>query len=153
MKIFMALQKTLFILAVFVVSSLLVNTSWAADEATEKLNVIRLQNNASALAVDPTLQQMAQYQANLMAEKNKVSHSVGWGNSFVARLRKFAIRGAAGENVAAGQKDISAVYLAWMNSPNHRKNMVDPAFHHYGLAKATNPQKPNYHYWAIVFGL
>ncbi|MHC5308300.1 CAP domain-containing protein [Bartonella sp. LJL80] len=138
--------------AVMAQSALSIPAFAASDDAASLLNAIRAEHGLTPLSPDSQLEKMAQHQANLMADKGKVSHSVGWGNGFVARLRKFGIRGAAGENLCAGQKDIASAYKAWMNSPGHRRNMLDPEFGHFGLAKASTPQKPNYIYWAIVFG-
>ncbi|EJF90318.1 CAP domain-containing protein [Bartonella tamiae] len=122
------------------------------DHAEKLLNTIRRDHHLNPLKHDQRLEQMAQYQANLMAETNKVSHSVKWGQGFVSRLRQFGIRGAAGENLSAGQKDVSNAYKAWMNSPQHRRNMLDPSFGHFALACASKPNNPKYIYWVIVFG-
>ena len=94
---------------------------------------------------------MAQDQANRMAEAGKVAHTVSFGNDFVTRLRRFGIRGVAGENLCAGRSDIAAAYKVWMNSPGHRENMLYPNFHRFGLAKATSAKRPRYIYWAIEF--
>lgn len=122
------------------------------DEVTKLFNAIRKENGLSSMSPDALLQKAARDQADRMAEKQKMGHSIGWGNDFGARVRRFGIRGAAAENVAAGQPDLQTVFKAWMNSKGHRKNMLDPEFSHYGLAYAVSPQKPSYRYWALVLG-
>lgn len=134
-------------------SALIAIPARADDAATQQLNDIRKANGVALLMASEALTRMAHYQANLMAAHRKLSHTVTWGNGFVSRLRKFQIHGPAGENLCAGQKDLASAYKAWMNSPKHRRNMLDPVFRHYGLAKASSPEKPHYYYWAIVFGL
>lgn len=122
------------------------------DEVTQLFNAIRKENRLSSMSPDPLLQKAAQDQAERMAQNQKMGHSIGWGNDFGARVRRFGIKGAAAENVAAGQPDLATVFKAWMNSKGHRKNMLDPEFSHYGLAYAVSPQKPSYRYWALVLG-
>lgn len=127
-------------------------SAFADDEDPTKLiNALRSQNGQGPLQPDKQLEKMAQDQANLMADAQKVAHTVSFGNDFVTRLRKFGIHGAAGENLCAGRSTVAAAYNVWMNSPGHRSNMLYPSFHYYGLAKATSPKRPNYVYWAIEF--
>lgn len=40
----------------------------------------------------------------------------------------------AGENLAKGFSDSSAVHEAWMQSPSHKQNIMDPAFDEVGIA-------------------
>ncbi|WP_176073301.1 CAP domain-containing protein [Brucella intermedia] len=129
--------------------------AWAAgdDDPTAIFNAIRKANGLPLMATDSRLEQAALYQARRMAGYGKIGHSVGWGNGFVARLRQAGIRGPAAENVASGQRSTQAVFDAWMKSPGHRKNMLDPTFEHYGLAWATPENKPTYIYWAMMLGL
>lgn len=127
--------------------------AFADDDPTALFNEIRKANGLPSMATDPKLEQAALYQARRMAGYGKIGHSVGWGNGFVARLRKAGIRGPAAENVAAGQPDTRAVFDAWMKSPGHRKNMLDPAFAHYGLAWATPESNPRRIYWAMMLGI
>lgn len=127
--------------------------AFAASDPTELFNSIRRKNGLSQMATDPKLEQAALYQAKRMAAHGKIGHNIGWGNGFVARLKQAGIRGPAAENVASGQKNTEAVFQAWMNSPGHRKNMLDPVFNRYGLAWATPENRPNYIYWAMVLGV
>ncbi|PWL19212.1 CAP domain-containing protein [Falsochrobactrum shanghaiense] len=125
----------------------------AASDPTQLFNRIRKAHGLPLMATDARLEEAALYQARRMASHGKISHSVGWGNGFVARLKKAGIRGPAAENLASGQSDTDAAFDAWMQSPGHRKNMLDPTFAHYGLAWATPEDKPRYIYWAMVLGL
>ena len=44
-----------------------------------------------------------------------------------------------GENVAAGQTSAAQVVQAWLNSPGHRVNMLNPAFTGIGVGVAAGP--------------
>lgn len=122
-------------------------------DPTALFNQIRKANGLSSMATDSKLEKAALYQARRMASHGKIGHSVGWGNGFVSRLKQAGIRGPAAENVASGQPNTQAVFDAWMKSPGHRKNMLDPTFSHYGLAWATPENNPRRLYWAMMLGL
>jgi uncharacterized protein YkwD len=51
-----------------------------------------------------------------------------------------------GENIATGQRTAAAVMQAWMNSPGHRANILDPLFTHIGVGVTTSGPT-----WAQVF--
>lgn len=56
----------------------------------------------------------------------------------------------AGENIAYGQRSVSAVNIAWTNSPGHYSNMVNSMFNCFGAACFTiNGTK----YWVELFGV
>src|SRR5690606_21627539 len=109
----------------------------AAVDPTRLFNEIRKAHGRPERATATKLEAAALFQARLMASHQKISHSVGWGNSFGARIKKAGIRGPAAENLAAGQTSTKAAFDAWMKSPGHRRNMLDPIFSRYGLAWAT----------------
>lgn len=123
-----------------------------ADEAAALLNEIRHANRLGSMAVDAGLEEAARYQAKRMAQYRRVSHAIGLGNGFIARLRKAGIHGPAAENLCSGQKDVRSAFKSWMNSLGHRRNILDPEFAHYGLAWAAAEDKPDYIYWAMVLG-
>jgi len=54
---------------------------------------------------------------------------------------------AWGENVAYGQSSCTDVIAAWLNSPGHRTNMLNPAYTHIGIAVATASN--GYMYWTM----
>lgn len=140
--------------AVLVLSpALLVASDGMAEDVAGQVNAIRRGHNLPDMAPDARLEQAALYQAKLMARHGKIGHSIGWGNGFSGRLKQAGIRGPAAENVASGQKDVSAALAAWMNSSGHRRNLLDPVFTRYGLAWAAQEDKPHYLYWAMLYGV
>jgi len=86
----------------------------------------------------------SQYQAAI----KKMTHDGPNGLSPGARMTNagFAWR-TWGENVAFGFNDCAAVVNAWMNSPGHRANILNPAYTHIGIAVATGSN--NYKYWTM----
>lgn len=67
-------------------------------------------------------------------------------NSLAARSAGYRITAqkfvwsAWGENVAAGQLTCEVVVKAWMNSPHHRDNILNPRFTRIGMSARKSPQ-------------
>ncbi|POM65467.1 hypothetical protein PHPALM_18811 [Phytophthora palmivora] len=58
---------------------------------------------------------------------------------------------AVAENVAAGQIDVEAVMVAWINSPEHLENIMGD-YTMFGSAYAFNRDGTYQHYWTQDFG-
>lgn len=80
------------------------NLSDVVPNALRFMNAIRKKAGKPALTSDPTLEQLAKYKANDMAEHNYVGHddSVGHKISGTAKRAGIQIAGGVGENVAGG---------------------------------------------------
>lgn len=100
------------------------------------------------LLPDPVLEDAAKQQARYMAGADKMNHTARWGKSFARRMADAGINVAAAENIAYGQRNHAAVMESWMNSPSHRRNMLNPAYSRFGLASAANTNGRLY--WAMV---
>jgi len=55
-----------------------------------------------------------------------------------------------GENIAASQRTVAEVTAAWMASPGHRANMLNPAWRRVGVAGVTSGN--GWPYWVQQFG-
>ena len=85
-----------------------------------------------------------------MAAAGEMTHTTRRGRDFGSRKQANEIKGTAAENVAYGATDIKRVMQMWMNSPPHRRNMLDPRFDHFGVASATDGEGKRY--WSMVLG-
>ena len=124
-----------------------VGTSASAEEY---LGAIRKEYGLPPLTSEATLEQAAKQQAGYMVGAKKMAHRTGWGKDFASRMHANGVRGGAAENVAYGQSSAKEVLSGWMTSKGHRRNMLDPAFSHFGLASAEDGQGRKY--WALVLG-
>ena len=97
------------------------------------VNQARSQNNVPALKVDMQVTNVARIKAQDMIDNNYFSHnSPKYGSPF-DMMKAFGINYAnAGENIA-GNQDIANAQSALMNSPGHRKNILNPAYTHIGI--------------------
>ena len=126
-------------------------------EVVRLTNIIRAQNGLSPLSVSSQLQQAAQTQSENLAFQDFFSHTgldglQPWDRAENAGYNYRAI----GENIAAGQRTPAEVVQAWVDSPSHLANILNPVFTEIGigyqyLANDTGNINFNY-YWTQVFG-
>lgn len=120
-------------------------------------NDIRRQYGLSELSVNSQLQQAAQTHSSNMAAQDFFSHygidgSMPWDRGQDAGY-DYSLYG---ENIAAGQTTPEAVVQAWVNSPTHLENILNPGYTEIGvgyeyLQNDTGNVNFN-HYWAQEFG-
>ncbi len=104
-----------------------------ADNASTLLglvNSLRRLHGAAPLAVDPTLTANAQQWSAHMAAAGALSHNPNYGAGVAPSWTKL------GENVGEGGA-LTAIYNAFVASPFHFGNMIDPSYNLTGIAVAT----------------
>ncbi|MHA7888744.1 CAP domain-containing protein [Roseicyclus sp.] len=83
----------------------------------------------------PALQAAAQAQADDLATAERLGHIGADGSTLSDRLQRAGFEAcAAAENFAQGTPDIRSTVAAWMDSPDHRDNILDPAVTQFGFA-------------------
>ncbi len=116
-------------------------------------NQQRLANGLAPLRVNDRLVSAAQIQANQMAQLDQMSHELPSAPypSLVDRANHVGYHYARlGENIAYNYQGPVEVVTAWMNSPGHRANILDPQFTEIGVGLAQNLRGE--FYYAQVFG-
>ncbi|MGW7351711.1 CAP domain-containing protein [Streptomyces sp. NPDC054784] len=114
------------------------------------VNEQRARAGCPALHADPDLREAAEKQSGHMDRTDELTH-VGAGGSRLwerAEAAGYAPRRVA-ENVAHGQRGAAAVVDAWMDSPDHRANILDCSYRDIGVARAGDASDP---WWAQVLG-
>jgi uncharacterized protein YkwD len=107
---------------------------------------------AEPLTLDAALGRAAAEHASDMARRGELTHRGSDGSTSGERITRagYAWR-AAGENVAAGQRDADAVVAAWLASPGHCATLMGPYFTQMGVAFALAPSQNPEIYWAQEF--
>jgi hypothetical protein len=119
------------ILAMFAATGLVPMASAHADTLSEEsgfvaqINALRATKGLAPLAVDAGLTGKARAWAQTMADKNMIWHSV-LSAGVTANWEKL------GENVGMGSS-VDSLQIAFVNSPHHYANLVDPAFRSVGI--------------------
>ena len=131
---------------------LAINSLWSAgsvlgstsDFGSTKLlsatNDQRAAQHEATLTADPQLAAAAQAKANDMATHNYWAHNSPDGKtpwSFIA-ASGYQYQ-SAGENLAYGFTDASSTVVGWMNSPEHRANILNADYQNVGFGVASSP--------------
>jgi len=95
----------------------------------------------------------AQGHSQAMASTNYFGHQDPRGDTPADRARVAGYRGRQiGENIAAGQGSPNQAMQAWLASPGHCANLMNPMFTQVGAAYATNTRSDLGIYWTMLFG-
>jgi len=118
-----------------------------------RINVYRVQNNATALVISPGLMRMATWMSGDMAAKGYFSHTDSLGRDLTGRLAAFGVTGNTiwGENLAAGDASAAGTFAQLRNSPEHDANMLRREYRTIGIGRVQGGS-PYSWYWTIDFG-
>lgn len=106
------------------------------------------------LAWEQRLATSAQAHASDLALRDLLSHVDAQQRSFGVRLRSAGYAAAgAGENLAAGQTDFDDTLQAWLASPTHCANLMQPDFRDVGLACVQRPGSRYERFWVAHMGV
>lgn len=122
-----------------------ISESLSAIYASVLVNLTN-QNRALAhvdeLKVSPVLEKAAQMKADDMAKRGYFSHNTPEGQTpwywFALAGYKYKV---AGENLAVNFENSEDVETAWMNSPGHFMNIMNPKYTEIGIATSTGTYK------------
>ncbi|MGA2910239.1 MAG: CAP domain-containing protein [Candidatus Microgenomates bacterium] len=104
------------------------------SEVVRLTNVQRQSNGLTALTEDPTLDAAALAKGNDMLAKGYWAHFAPDGTSPWSFFLKFGYEYKyAGENLARDFPDAASAVTAWMNSPSHRENILNPNYQDIGI--------------------
>jgi uncharacterized protein YkwD len=119
--------------------------SGAAGVEFSLVNQDRAANGAAALSWSGSLARVAQYRAQDMLNRNYFSHydPTTGQVAFVELLHLWGIPyTTAGENIAwSTNPSMAGINTLFMNSPEHRANILNRAYHHVGIGVASNGSK------------
>ena len=122
-------------------SSVYIYSDSAVDDSSWEYEVLNLTNQIRAsygletLTWDSGLSEVGREHCMDMAAREYFAHETPEGISPFDRMHNANIWPIyAGENIAAGQIDPQAVVTDWMNSPEHRDNILTPEYTHMGVS-------------------
>jgi uncharacterized protein YkwD len=124
-----------------------------AGQLLDAHNVNRAAAGLAPLFVDPTLTAVASERANDMASRNYFSHTSPSGVTAFGIMDRYGMGNVlAAENIARNNypdsQSAGTAFTGFMNSPGHRRNILDPALTRVGIAVAYSGEMK---YYAVVF--
>jgi len=117
-----------------------------ASSAADMISAYRSQHGEGRVTSDATLSRIAQEQASAMAAQDNLSHDAL--GSFRTRVGP-ANAGRAAENIAFGYDNFPKTLDQWINSSEHRKNLLLHGASRVGIAHARSASSGRT-YWAMV---
>lgn len=128
------------------------NVEELADQVVDAVNAERAKSGLQPVVLSDRLSQIADDYANRMVMGDFFSHDDPFNGSTVARraMQKGYMFYKVGENLAAGQQDVTEAMKDWMDSPSHRANILDPDFKEMGLGIRDGGRHGRY--WVQEFG-
>ncbi|WP_149452801.1 CAP domain-containing protein [Pasteuria penetrans] len=96
-----------------------------AKGAAKNINDYRIKNGLPKLEI--ITEGPGQEKAGSMAKARNMSHDVGGSGGDILR-KNGKSSNPWGENIAQGQNSADALANTWINSPPHRKNILNPSF-------------------------
>lgn len=122
------------------------------DESVIALtNLERLKHGLAPLVSDETLEEAALAKAQDMIKRDYFAHFYGettpWQFIVAAGDNSWSY---AGENLAKNYQDSAKLVSAWMDSPGHRKNILDDHFSRIGVAVARAVMPNGVEVWVTV---
>lgn len=120
------------------------------NRVVELTNLERMKHGLKPLTINGDLARVAAIKSKDMLSNNYFAHqSPTYGSPF-DMMSYFGINYSyAGENIAAGQRSPEEVVQAWMNSPGHRANILNPNYTQIGVGFAKGGSYQ--YYWTQMF--
>ncbi len=117
----------------------------AEQKLLELCNEARQEANSGQLSINAGLSENARVRAEEIASTGELSHVRPDGRGCFTAVTQDYIY--VGENLAKGN-DPEEIFKAWMNSPEHRKNIENGNYTQTGFGCA---QKDGAYYWVELF--
>ncbi|QFT90764.1 N-acetylmuramoyl-L-alanine amidase LytC precursor [Bacillus sp. THAF10] len=120
-------------------------------EVFKIVNKEREKHKVAPLRLHVYLGEVARIKSKDMHDNEYFSHTSPTYGSPFEMMKTFGITyKSAGENIAAGQTSPSSVMTGWMNSPDHKANILSTSFTHIGVGHHKG-SKGYQHYWTQMF--
>ncbi|HYN96590.1 MAG TPA: CAP domain-containing protein, partial [Pilimelia sp.] len=119
------------------------------DQVTTLVNKARVAAGCRAVRTDERLRTAARGHSKDMARRNYFAHDSLDGRSPWDRAKAAGYAQPIGENIAKGQRTPADVMQAWLNSPGHRRNILNCDARATGVGLVYDGSTP---IWTQMFG-
>lgn len=114
----------------------LANRARVAADMLERVNAARRREGLPPLAPNPLLDRISQEHADDMLTRSYSGHRSPEGLGPSDRARADGYLPGIGENIVEQRFSVEEALDAWLKSPNHRRNLLDPGVRELGLGLA-----------------
>ena len=121
-----------------------------AAQSIINVNLKRKDAKVGNLLADPALNRIASARAEDLVKLGELSHITPTYGTTEELFGKFDYSWTAyGENIGAGFTDALEITNAWLESPAHKENLLNPVFTHMGAGTATDQDGKIY--WVTLY--
>lgn len=121
-------------------------------KVVELVNLERAKHNLKPLFIHPGINKLAREKSEDMRDKNYFDHK---SPTFGRPCDHMEMKGFpylhCGENIAAGYETPKSVVDAWMNSADHRVNILNPDYTYIGVGYVDGGSAQYESYWTQQF--
>jgi uncharacterized protein YkwD len=126
-------------------------------ELLARINAVRRRAGLSPLAAHPLLDRASQRHADDMLERSYFGHRTPEGLGPSERAREEGYGSGTAENLVEGRLSAEEALRSWLDSPPHRRNILDPDCREIGLGlglgSGSDPDPGAYRVvWVVSFG-
>jgi uncharacterized YkwD family protein len=115
------------------------DSSQFAQQVLDLVNQERSKAGLGSLSMNGELSNVAMVKAQDMYNNNYFDHNSPTHGTPFDMMKEFGITyNTAGENIAKGQTTPTQVMNDWMNSPDHKANILNNSYTHIGIAYYNN---------------
>lgn len=107
-----------------------------AAEMLARVNDVRRRSGLPLLAPSPRLDRLSQEHAEDMLARSYSGHRTPEGRGPAERARAGGYRSGIGENLVEQRFSVEEALAAWLGSPGHRRNILNPDCREMGLGLA-----------------
>ena len=119
------------------------------NEVIDLANSSRSSDGLGSLTCDDALTRAARGHSQDMCDRGYFSHTSPEGSEPWDRAEAAGAQFSyAGENIAWGYESPQSVHTGWMNSPGHRRNLLNSGYARIGVGHVACSGK---NYWTQVF--
>ncbi len=125
------------------------------QRVVDLVNGERAKAGVGPVHISTTLMQAAGSYSGIEAQFSTINHTGPDGSNPGQRLSRAGYPWQAyGEDLAAGQSSPEQVVAAWMNSQDHRANILNANLHEVGIGESDHSNDPSHltHYWVMELG-
>ena len=143
------LMTTIWIISIPIILCQQVNDLTSSMQMLQLVNDVRLKNNIRPLCLSEKLVRAATAHSAYQASINRMTHDgpISLGDRFVQQGYQPS---AVAENVGfTSTPFIKVVFDIWMSSSEHRANILDPNYVHFGAASSVGSN--NMYFWTQLF--
>lgn len=116
-------------------------TDMAQDDVVRQVNQVRTGKGLKPLKTNSKLEQAAAARVNNLCDNNYFAHTDKLGHRFFYYIQQADYSyDTAGENLAKGYATVDHAVTAWVASPSHYENIINPNYTETGVAVLSCPQ-------------